>query len=98
MRAAALEPACLIAAFSIQAGLRVLTFVDVCAVSPGFIKGVACIAYAEEVALLVLALPVGTNLGKELTLVDVPTFLFPSRPEKVMINLQLNPYIPPSSI
>ena len=85
MWAAALETTSLIAAFSIQAGLRVLAFVDVRAVSPGLIESVACVADAKEVALLVLALPVGTNLVKELTLVDVPTFLFPARPGNVFI-------------
>ena len=81
--AAALETTSLVAAFSIQAGLRVLAFVDVRAVSPGLIESVACVADAKEVALLVLALPVGTNLIKELTLVDVPTLLFPARPGNV---------------
>ena len=85
MWAAALEPTSLVAAFSIQAGLRVLAFVDVRAVSPGLIESVACVADAEEVALLVLALTVGTNLVKELALVDVSTFLLPARPGKVWI-------------
>ena len=77
------EAARLVAALPIETGLAVLALVNVGAVALGLVEGVAGVADASEVALLVVALAVPADLGEKLALVNVPTFVLPARPGRV---------------
>ena len=83
----ALEPTSFVAAFTEQARLGVLTFIDVRAVSPGLIESVPGVADAKEVALLILALTIRADLFEQLALVYVSTFLFSARPGRIVLSI-----------
>ena len=83
----ALEPTSFVAAFTEQARLGVLTFIDVRAVSPGLIESVPGVADAKEVALLILATTIRADLFEQLALVYVSAFLFSARPGRIVLSI-----------
>ena len=83
----ALEPTSFVAAFTEQARLGVLTFIDVRAVSPRLIESVPGVADAKEVALLILATTIRADLFEQLALVDVSAFLFSARPGRIVLSI-----------